>query len=388
MTAGQLAATLHAHQRELVDYVELVDYAVHKGQAPPPLPTAVRRMLGPIGTASSTASDDNGRGRLLDGAAFILDAPALPPAIWGRDGNVLWAEGEPCLLVGPVGVGKTTLTGQIVRARLGIGDGMVLGYPVKAGGRLLYLACDRPPQIGRSMGRMFTEEDRPALEERLAVWPGPPPADLARNPGLLLQLARDAGADTVVIDSLKDAAIGLSDDEVGAGLNQAFQTALVGGVQVFGMHHQTKRGAGGTGPPDTLADVYGSVWITAGAGSVILLWGQAGDPVVALRHLKHPVEEIGPLNVLHDHAAGRTDVWHSIDLPSVIRAQGAHGLAPRAAAVAMFTTNEPSSAQVEKARRKLDRLVTDGLATHRPGGRGGGADRASARYFLAAAEGA
>ena len=340
------------------EWLNDADRAAVMDEPPPALPERLARQLGlsSDGSAPDPAVEEHGRGGLVNGAAFILDAPALPPAIWGRGGDVLWAEGEPLLLVGPVGVGKTTLAGQIVRARLGIGHGEVLGYPVKAGRKLLYLACDRPPQIGRSMGRMFAEEDRPALAERLAVWPGPPPADLARNPGLLLQLARNAGADTVVIDSLKDAAIGLSADDVGAGLNWALQMALVGGVQVFGLHHQTKRGAGGTGPPDTLADVYGSVWITAGAGSVILLWGAAGDPVVGLRHLKHPVEEIGPLNILHDHAAGRTDVWHPLDLLSVIRVQGVHGLAPRAAAVAMFSADEPSSAQVEKARRKLDRL--------------------------------
>lgn len=262
------------------EWLNDADRAAVMDEPPPALPERLARQLGlsSDGSAPDPAVEEHGRGGLVNGAAFILDAPALPPAIWGRGGDVLWAEGEPLLLVGPVGVGKTTLAGQIVRARLGIGHGEVLGYPVKAGRKLLYLACDRPPQIGRSMGRMFAEEDRPALAERLAVWPGPPPADLARNPGLLLQLARNAGADTVVIDSLKDAAIGLSADDVGAGLNWALQMALVGGVQVFGLHHQTKRGAGGTGPPDTLADVYGSVWITAGAGSVILAVGGGRRP--------------------------------------------------------------------------------------------------------------
>jgi hypothetical protein len=34
--------------------------------------------------------------------------------------------------------------------------------------------------------------------------------------------------------------------------------------------------------------------ITAGAGSVVLLWGAAGDPIVEWRHLKQPAAEVGP----------------------------------------------------------------------------------------------
>ncbi len=61
-----------------------------------------------------------------------------------------WVEGEALLIVGPSGVGKTTLTGQLVRARMGLGDGLVLGMPVSPGRRVLYLAMDRPAQIARA----------------------------------------------------------------------------------------------------------------------------------------------------------------------------------------------------------------------------------------------
>ena len=49
------------------------------------------------------------------------------------------------------------------------------------------------------------------------MWQGPPPWDLAKNAGLLLALCQAAEAGTVIRDSLKDAAVGLSDDEVGTG---------------------------------------------------------------------------------------------------------------------------------------------------------------------------
>jgi len=156
----------------------------------------------------------------------------------------------------------------------------------------------------------------------------------------------------VIVDSLKDAALGLSDDEVGAGWNRARQGALVAGVEVLELHHNIKRATEG------IADVYGSAWLTAGAGSVLTLAGDPGDPIVGLRHLKQPVEEIGPFRVMHDHTAGVSTVWHGVDLVALVKSAGQ--LTTRAAAVALFETDRPSPAQVEKARRRLEALVARG----------------------------
>ncbi|MFE0133801.1 AAA family ATPase [Streptomyces sp. NPDC059037] len=291
----------------------------------------------------------------VPGGGFILDAAATPPAVWGVGGDVLWAEGEALMLCGPSGVGKTTLAAQIVRGRLGLGS-TVLGYPVQqGGGRVLYLACDRPAQASRAMQRLFSENDRTVLDERLRVWKGPPPHDFAKRPETLTEMCRAHGADTVIVDSLKDVALGLSGDEVGAGYNRARQMAIVSGVQVIEQHHQVKRGANGT-TPNTLADVYGSTWITSGAGSVILLWGDAGDPVVSFRHLKQPMNEIGPFQVTHDHTAGTTSVHDQLDLVGLVRAAGGYGMTALTAAEALFEAKKPTSAQKEKARRKLDAL--------------------------------
>ena len=62
---------------------------------------------------------------------------------------------------------------------------------------------------------MVGESWRGELNDSVRVWQGPPPQDLARLPALLARLCDQAGADTVVVDSLKDAAVGLNDDEVG-----------------------------------------------------------------------------------------------------------------------------------------------------------------------------
>ncbi len=296
--------------------------------------------------------------RFANGASFILDTPREVPALWGLGNDVLWAEGEALMVVGPQGVGKSTVIQQLVRARLGLGDGKVLGHPVTPGEkRVLYLACDRPRQISRSMARMFTAEDRDVLDDRLRIWKGPPPYDFAKYTACLTRMCESAGADTVIVDSLKDVAIGLKEDEVGAAYNRARQLAIEAGVQVLEAHHQTKRGAGGTGKPNTLADVYGSGWLTAGTGSVVLLWGDAGDPIVELTHLKQPAEIVGPIRLHHDHAAGTSTVWHQTDLVLLARSQ-LNGLTAKQAATALFDTDKPTPAQVEKARRKLAALCS------------------------------
>jgi hypothetical protein len=245
--------------------------------------------------AELTAADETPEAlrRMRDGASFILDAPDKVPSIWGDGDECLWAEGEALMIVGPPGVGKTTLTGQVVRGLLGL-QGSVLGLPVRtAEARVLYLAMDRPAQIARGLRRAFDEADRPILSERLRVWEGPPPGDIAKHPDVMLTLAELAEADVVIVDSVKDAAVGLTEDETAASYNRARQKCLANHVQVLELHHMVKRGANGTKPTE-LADVYGSAWLTAGAGSVLLLWGAAGDLLVEMKHLKQPVGEVGP----------------------------------------------------------------------------------------------
>lgn len=293
--------------------------------------------------------------RFTDGATFIFDMPADPVPVWGHGQAVLWAEGEAVMIYGGSGVGKTTLAGQLVRALIFGGD--VLGYPVEpAGARVLYLAMDRPRQAARSLARQFRPAERVTVSERLVVWQGPPPADLAREPELLAQLCRDAGASHVIVDSLKDAAVGLVDDSVGAGYNRARQHALADGVQVCELHHQVKARQDG---PKGIDAVYGSTWITAGAGSVIHLAGDPGDPVVKLRHLKQPAAEVGPLEVIHDHAAGKSRVAGEVGPLDVLDARGG-ALTARELAAVLTDTDRPKPADKERARRRLDALVREG----------------------------
>lgn len=315
--------------------------------------------------AQEVASRTEGRSRKADwrnflesGGAFILDVPDTPPAIWGKGSEVLWAEGEALMIVGSSGVGKSTIAGQVVRSILFGGE--VLGYPVSRKPKLLYLAMDRPAQLRRSLHRQFTPDERESLDERLVVWEGPPPADLAANPDLLAEMCEEAGADVVVVDSLKDAAVGLSEDAVGAAYNRARQATLAAGVQVLELHHQVKRGANGAAPT-ALADVFGSGHLVNGAGSVILLHGQAGDPIVELRHLKQPSDAVGPFKVIHDGPTGTSQIYSQADALTLARAAGADGITVPGFAMAMFDSQKPTDNEKQKARRKLESLVQSGL---------------------------
>lgn len=303
--------------------------------------------------------------KLVSGADFILNTPEQTPAIWGTGHQVLWAEGEPLIITGPTGVGKTTIGAQLILGRIGQADSL-LGFDLKPGRKVLYLACDRPKQIARALRRTFKNIDPAVLDERLVFQQGPPPRDLARNPEMLLELAQRVGADTVVVDSVKDVAVKLSDEETGQGLHRAFQLCIANDIEVVAYHHQRKKAGGSEATkPRTIDDMYGSAWIAAGAGSVVLIWGAAGDSRVELIHLKQPAEKVGPLNLLHNHAAGTTSIAEDTgpDLWELLVEAGGCGLTVKQAIEKAANEDQPGRALTERYRRMLDGFVDQGHAT-------------------------
>ena len=316
----------------------------------------------------------------INGEQFIFRVQAEEPAIWGKGAHVLWSPGEALMVTGPPGVGKTTTVQQLVLARLGLRDDF-LGYPVeKTTSKVLYLAMDRPRQIARSMRRMVDDGDRALLAERLVVWQGPLIADVAKQPNILLAMAQHFDADTIIVDSVKDAALGLGDSERAGMYNRARQRALAGDIQVVEISHQVKRGANGTSPK-TLADVHGGMELTAGAGSVVLIWGQAGDPVVEFRHLKQPSDVVGPLFLVHDHDVGRTRVEEQPDAGDLLRLEPWKvWTAIDVAAVLSDSTGKPSRGDVERVRRKLERLADEGHVLRMPGEAGAATGKPATRY--------
>jgi replicative DNA helicase len=302
--------------------------------------------------------------RTVDGWTFVTAASDTVAACWGERDQVLWAKGEPLMIVGPDGVGKTAIGQQLALARLT--GGTLLGLPVtRAETKVLYLAADRPSQAARSMRRMVSEADEKAMQERLIVHRGPPPFDIVKDPvWTLTNWVQDHDASDLIIDSLKDLAPKLSEDETGGIVNRAFQEATATGLELVALHHQRKQQQGG-GAPKRLADVYGSRWLTAGMGSVVCLWGEPGDLVVPLTHIKQPVEEVGPFNVLHDHVRGRTTVHDHTDLEQLIAGTRRGGLTVKDAARLLFNLDDPMSNDIEKARRRLEALVGRNLAERR-----------------------
>ena len=311
--------------------------------------------------SQADAKDDEGWRPFVKGGDFWLRKPKGIPALWGSGTDVLWAEGESLMIYGMLGMGKSTLALNLLHAQLF--GGWVLDQPVLAvDGRILYLAMDRPAQISRASRQIFTESEYEKLNERVAIWRGPPPGDMSKDIHLLNRMAEKAGADIVYLDSIKDAAIGLSSDEVGAGYNMARQNLIAEGRQLCELHHPIKHGSG------AVTDIYGSAWIANGAGSIVELSAKKpGDPIVDFKHKRQPADTVGPFKLLHDQDSGRITVHHAVDLIKAAEAEKDNGgLTASAAAYLLYRSGEP--ADIEKARRKLNK--EEGLVC-RKGERGG-----------------
>ncbi len=324
--------------------------------------------------------------RQMDGAEFVLDVPPTSPVLWGAGEQALWTAGEGLLLVGSDGVGKTTVAQQLALRRLGI-ESEMLQYPVEpADGRVLYLAMDRPDQARRSFARMLPPdkrgECRDALKERLVVWRGPVPVDVLAAPDALANwIHATFGSDVadVIADSYKDLAPGLSDDGTGAGINSAMQEVLARGLNWLGIHHQRKA-TGDNKSPTALSDVYGSRWITAGMGSVLMFVGEAGADTVELRHLKQPALTVGPLLVRHVHGSGQTIVVDKTCEPLDVLRAAPEGLTLYDLATAVY--GNADAATKKRIERVMYGAEQRGEVTKVAARRGGEGGSRPARYYL------
>jgi replicative DNA helicase len=319
----------------------------------------------PIEEPVQPVSKSSARAGLIDGADWLENVSAVPPALWGRGPAVVWAENEPVMLYGPDGVGKTSIAQQLVLHQLGVRLDPLLGLPVtRTERRILYLALDRPAQAQRSIARMIDDEQREQLRGRLLIWRGPLPFSVLTQPAALLEFAQQHDVGTVIVDSLKDYAVDLVKDETGTRVNLSFQHVVANGIQLGVCHHPRKDPAGTPTRPKTLEDVYGSRWITAGMGSIVLVWGKAGDLVVDVSHLKQPAEAFGPVKALHDHVHGRTTPYTTTTIEEQLE-RSSTGITVADAARTLFTTDAPDDKERERARRTLERLVKDNVAERR-----------------------
>jgi replicative DNA helicase len=219
----------------------------------------------------------------------------------------------------------------------------------------------------RSMQRMVGAEQAELLRERMRVWKGALPFDLVKHPELLVKFVEEIGVlagrpvGTLIVDSIKDLASKLSTDETGGAINRAFALVLAAGIELCASHHQRKATSENR-KPTKLDDVFGSTWITAGAGSVILLWGEAGDTTLELSHLKAPAEPLGPFDIEHDHDRGITTRPQRADVWSVLHTPTENGITVADTAIAIYGSR-PERKHIQAVRRKLDRFAKDNKAT-------------------------
>lgn len=256
--------------------------------------------------ADRIIEEQEGRGPGLNGAQFLLTPEEEVDALWGWGNNIFWARGEPLMLAGGPGVGKSTLAQQLCLRRAGVHGGDLLGFPVTVGeGRVLYVAADRPRQIRRSWRRMVNEEDRAELARHVVVYEGSPPFRISSNPEAMLPWVRSfEGVDTVFIDAYLDLGR-LSEEGGSAAANDALQELIRNDIEVCVVHHDRKLGNEGR-KLVRLDDIYGGRNVTKGMGSVVYLDGDAGDLKARLIHLKPPAYRIPSFEVAIDPLKGET----------------------------------------------------------------------------------
>lgn len=292
--------------------------------------------------------------RFMEADEFLFSVEDVQP-LWGDVETPLWQAGESLMLVGPPGVGKSTLAHHLILALLTGGE--VLGHSVaKIDGDILYLAMDRPKQIARAFRRLVNDpEVRRIVHERVIFHAGPMPFSLVKDPTVVARMSHHFGVKAVVIDSIKDIVASPSDELMANSYNSARQKCLAEGIEWIELHHNRKAN-GDNKEPRGLDDVFGSRFITAGAGSVMSLWGQSGDTVISLSHIRMPGNGLAPMKLELDKDAGTLTPLDVVTALSLVRR--AIGATAKEAAYAIYGENY-SDSNVRNIRKKLKQLVSN-----------------------------
>lgn len=239
---------------------------------------------------------------------YLFDLPTVAP-VWGTPDELLAAEGQGWMIVGPDGTGKTSLACEYAKARLALPGwgGSIWGLPVKPlppERSVYYLGMDRPRQMMEAFMRGVGPDLREELTTRLFVHRGPPPLRLSRDKGQewLLAEVEETRAGLVVLDSRKDLSSTVDPVEV-AGVARAVALLVALEVEVLVLAHPVKGRRNG---PPSLEDVSGLRDVFSGLGSVVFLDGTAGAREINMHHVKPIREVVRPFVIEHDHRTGRS----------------------------------------------------------------------------------
>lgn len=144
----------------------------------------------------------------------------------------------------------------------------------------------------------------------------------------------------------------------------AIQICIANEIDVAMLHHPRKAiQEGGTKRELDLDDVYGSAWLTAGSGSVLLVDGKAGSGEFRFQQLKAPANFVDPCEVAIDYATGELHKNTIRDLEEWLRDFGMPVKISQAVSHQYAIPEEDvnySGAQYKKIQRRLEGLVAEG----------------------------
>jgi hypothetical protein len=292
--------------------------------------------------------------RPTPGGQWLYAPEPAGDVVWGHETEVLWASGEPLLVGGYPGAGKTTLAGAILAAATGLAPPSLLGFPFqRTFQRVLYLALDRPRQIRRALRRQLRRADVDALDAVLAVedrwvW------RLDKEPTALLAIAEGCGADAVFVDSVKDLVPEVDKPSGAETWLRATAPLLRADIEVMASVHVRKPTKGW--PTLDLNAIYGGAGFGWGAGSVLLLQGPPGGAQPVLEQVKAPAEMVGrvPLHIDQERGLVALADFDSRDVAAVLGAWTEGITASDYATVAVVG--------LRAAQQRLQEAVRAGLA--------------------------
>jgi len=287
---------------------------------------------------------------LRDAADILAVVGSTVQAVWGEHPYVLWPKGEPTMIAGSTGTGKTSLVQQLVLRRLGALSGPLLDCVVEPTQRpVLYLALDRDKQAQRSLRRMVETLPRGRLLWHSDLGSYQP---VREEPGRMIGWLRYHDVGTLVIDSLYGL-IPAKDDKALAWYARLMRELAMAEIEVLVLHHFSKGSEDGA----LIDRVYGGGQITWSAGSVIALSGDPGATEVFAYHVKQPAKVCGPWTLTHDHEKGVTVAERHPEPEEFLRLRGK--ATAEEIAAACLPMYEPKVG-AKKMSRVFSRMLTDG----------------------------